>query len=39
MGKIENSVFVELQEVSPNLIKSIYLLSFEKYEGFLELKL
>jgi len=38
-GKIENSVFAELQEISPNLIKSIYLLSFAKYEGFSELNL
>jgi hypothetical protein len=39
MGKIENSVFSELKQVSPNLIKSLYLLSFEKYEGFSELNL
>jgi len=29
-----NSVFSELEEISPNLLKSLYLLSFEKYEGF-----
>ena len=33
-SKIENTVFKELEAFSPNLIKSIYLLSFEKYEGF-----
>jgi len=31
---IENTVFQELNEVSPNLLKSLYLLSFSKYEGF-----
>ncbi len=39
LGKIENTVFSELYEISPNLMKSIYLLSFEKYEGFTELNL
>ena len=36
LGKenIENSVFEELNEFSPNLLKSLYLLSFNKYEGF-----
>ena len=29
-----NTVFEELGDISPNLMKSIYLLSFEKYEGF-----
>ncbi|WP_221899911.1 hypothetical protein [Bathymodiolus platifrons methanotrophic gill symbiont] len=29
-----NTVFEELRDISPNLMKSIYLLSFEKYEGF-----
>jgi hypothetical protein len=29
-----NTVFKELKEISPNLMKSIYLLSFSKYEGF-----
>ena len=29
-----NTVFEELKEISPNLMKSIYLLSFSKYEGF-----
>ncbi len=39
MGKIENSVFIELQGISPNLLKSLYLLSFEKYEGFSALEI
>lgn len=34
MGEIENTVFEELEMISPNIFKSIYLLSFEKYEGF-----
>jgi hypothetical protein len=29
-----NTVFEELNEISPNLLKSIYLLSFRKYEWF-----
>ncbi|MBP9817338.1 Eco47II family restriction endonuclease [Candidatus Shapirobacteria bacterium] len=29
-----NTVFSELKAISPNLLKSIYLLSFSKYEGF-----
>jgi len=33
-GNIENSVFEELSELSPNLLQSLYLLSFSKYEGF-----
>ena len=31
---IENTVFEELNQLSPNLLKSLYLLSFSKYEGF-----
>ena len=31
---VENNVFEELTQVSPNLLKSLYLLSFSKYEGF-----
>jgi len=31
---IENTVFEELSQISPNLFKSLYLLSFSKYEGF-----
>ncbi len=30
----QNSVLDELNNISPNLLKSLYLLSFEKYEGF-----
>jgi uncharacterized protein YfbU (UPF0304 family) len=29
-----NTVVSELKHISPNLLKSLYLLSFEKYEGF-----
>jgi hypothetical protein len=29
-----NTVLEELQRISPNLLKSIYLLSFSRYEGF-----
>ena len=29
-----NTVIKELEKLSPNLLKSIYLLSFKKYEGF-----
>ena len=36
---IENTVFKELKTISPNLIKSIYLLSFERYEGFNNLEI
>ncbi|HFU77499.1 MAG TPA: Eco47II family restriction endonuclease [Epsilonproteobacteria bacterium] len=31
---IKNTVFSELTQISPNLLKSLYLLSFSKYEGF-----
>lgn len=31
---VENTVFEELNSISPNLLKSLYLLSFSKYEGF-----
>jgi len=31
---VKNSVFDELKQISPNLLKSLYLLSFSKYEGF-----
>jgi len=34
IGVIENTVFDELNELSPELVKSIYLLSFSKYNGF-----
>jgi len=33
-GKIENTVYNELNKISPNILKSLYLLSFEKYDGF-----
>lgn len=29
-----NSVFSELEKISPNLLKSLYLLAFKKYQGF-----
>ncbi|MDB3870142.1 Eco47II family restriction endonuclease [Candidatus Thioglobus sp.] len=29
-----NTVISELEQISPNLLKSLYLLSFKKYEGF-----
>ncbi|MBB1404922.1 Eco47II family restriction endonuclease [Pseudoalteromonas sp. SG44-5] len=41
-GKIKghkNTVFDELKELSPNILKSIYLLSFEKYQGFSDLNI
>jgi len=31
---IDNIVFQELNRISPNLLKSLYLLSFGRYEGF-----
>lgn len=31
---MQNSVFEELQAISPNILKSLYLLSFSRYEGF-----
>ncbi len=34
----KNTVFAELNEISEDLLTSIYLLSFEKYEGFTDLK-
>ncbi|CAA6821015.1 MAG: type II restriction enzyme eco47ii [uncultured Sulfurovum sp.] len=33
-ASIENTVFEELSTISPNLLKSLYLLSFNKYNGF-----
>lgn len=29
-----NTVICELEQISPNILKSLYLLSFKKYEGF-----
>jgi hypothetical protein len=37
MGEIQNSVFDDLNHISSDIMKSIYLLSFKKYEGFDEL--
>jgi len=31
---VQNTVFKELNKISPNLLKSLYLLSFSKYDGF-----
>lgn len=31
---IENTVLKELREISPDVLKSLYILGFEKYEGF-----
>jgi len=31
---VQNTVFEELNKISPNLLKSLYLLSFSKYDGF-----
>ncbi|MCX6052460.1 MAG: Eco47II family restriction endonuclease [Campylobacterales bacterium] len=31
---MKSSVFEELQNISPNVLKSLYLLSFSRYEGF-----
>ena len=36
---LNNSVFEELKALSPNLLKSLYLLSFGRYEGFESLKI
>jgi len=33
-GKTESTVLKELKDISPNILKSLYLLSFAKYEGF-----
>ncbi len=33
-GGIQNSVFEELKEIDGNMLKSLYLLSFSRYEGF-----
>lgn len=34
MGTIHNSVYGQLEEISPNLLESLYLLAFKTYEGF-----
>jgi hypothetical protein len=36
---IKNSVFEELKKIDENILKSLYLLSFQKYEGFDKLKM
>lgn len=33
-GKIENTVYDELRQISPETLKSLYLLAFSTYEGF-----
>ena len=33
-GDISNTVYKELETISPNILKSLFLLSFEKYDGF-----
>ncbi len=38
-GSTKSTVLAELQNISPKLMKSIYLLSFEKYEGFSRLSI
>ena len=38
-ASIQNTVFKELEEISPNLLNSLYMLSFSKYEGFGDLRL
>ena len=34
LGEIESTVFKELESINPNILKSLYLLSFGRYEGF-----
>jgi len=36
---IKNTVFEELKEIDENILKSLYLLSFKKYEGFSNLNI
>lgn len=38
-NSIDNSVFNELKAIDENILKSLYLLSFSKYEGFNTLKI
>lgn len=38
-SNMQNTVFSELEAISPNFIKSLYLLSFERYEGFHNLEI
>lgn len=37
-GQISNEVFNELSTISPNVLNSLYLLAFEKYQGFTSLR-
>ena len=34
MGEMKNTVFEELSQISPELLKSIFLLAFSSYQGF-----
>jgi hypothetical protein len=34
INSLENTVLQELKDISPNILKSLYLLSFKTYEGF-----
>ena len=36
---IENTVFEELEGIDEDILKSLYLLSFKKYEGFSSLNI
>jgi hypothetical protein len=38
-ASMQNTVFKELKAISPNLLHSLYKLSFSKYEGFGDLQL
>ena len=33
-GNIQNTVYTELKQISPETLKSLYLLAFSTYEGF-----
>jgi hypothetical protein len=37
-GHIINSVFDELKTISPSILNSLYLLAFQKYQGFESLR-
>ena len=37
-GKVENTVYTELEQYSPDLLKSLYILAFSTYEGFENLR-
>lgn len=38
LAEKSNTVIVELKKIDPNILKSLYLLSFRKYEGFHDFK-